>query len=347
MPTTRGGSHGRGLAAAAAAAAACCATFSLSSPSARGNPLPGEPLRDVDVVQVRYRAPPPCPGDDALAAAVRDRAPMARLRLMPRSMPASVAPVPNAPGPHPASARVLDFTITASEGGYLGTLVLHRGDQVSSRQLSAHRCDDLVAALALVGALAIERDPSAASAPSMAAPRPAPPASDTRWTARMAGGGGLAFGTGPGAMWLAGLEGQLGLAGLGHLGLAASFGRDRDELEDGAVQFTWASARASACWTPFERRGFEGDACGHFEVGGLRARGMEIVNAAESDRLWLAAGVFAGLRHDMTSGIFGELQLGASLPVVRDRFYFQPNVLIHQASPVTTWLTVGAGYRFR
>ena len=139
---------------------------------------------------------------------------------------------------------------------------------------------------------------------------------------------------------------ELGIADVGHLGLAASFGRDGDTLDAGGVDFTWLSARASVCWSPRRFGAYEPDACGHFEAGGLRASGRDVVNASDVNRPWLAVGGHAALRRYAASGVFGELSLGASVPLIRDRFYFQPNVLIHDGSPVTPWLSAGVGYRF-
>jgi hypothetical protein len=44
--------------------------------------------------------------------------------------------------------------------------------------------------------------------------------------------------------------------------------------------------------------------------------------------------------------MFAHLQLGASLPLVRDRYLFAPNVSIHETPGITGWLVVGVGMRF-
>ena len=41
-----------------------------------------------------------------------------------------------------------------------------------------------------------------------------------------------------------------------------------------------------------------------------------------------------------------QAQIGASLPLVRDRYLFAPDVELHQTPAVTGWLVVGAGLRF-
>src|SRR5262245_22102344 len=91
-------------------------------------------------VELRYTAPGECPTRDAVVALVRERTPAVEV--------ATGAP------------RVFAITITASADGFAGSLVV---DGSADKQLTATRCDDLVSALALVTALAI--DPLASTAP--------------------------------------------------------------------------------------------------------------------------------------------------------------------------------------
>jgi hypothetical protein len=91
----------------------------------------------------------------------------------------------------------------------------------------------------------------------------------------------------------------------------------------------------------------EASACGHVEVGLVRATGSNIVNGRGLTRLWLASGVHVGVRWPTGTRLFGQLELGASVPFLRDRYIFNPNMTIHETEIVTTWVSLGIGMRFQ
>jgi hypothetical protein len=264
-----------------------------------------------------YGAPAACPDAAAFAAAVHERAPRA---LLDEDAP-----------------RTFTIAIAASAAGFTGALTA--SDASEPRVLAAARCDDLVAALALITALAI--DPSA-----LADPPPAPPAPiAARWAADALVGIDLALGVAPDPLIAAALGARLRRRDLGHLDLTILAARDTTRTAAGTAQVTWLTARLSACWTA-PARSIALDACGDAEAGLLSAAGHDVVRAQDLRRPWLALGGHGAIRWPATARIFGELDVGAAIPLIRDRFYFYPNVLIHQASVVTPWLAVGAGVRF-
>jgi hypothetical protein len=289
------------------------------------------PARADAPARLLYSAPVGCPDAGSFASAVRERAPRAQLSV-------------DAP-------RTFTVTITAADDGFAGTLATP--DAGAPRALAASRCDDLAAALALVTALAI--DPSSADAPiaplaAVSAP-PAPPPPPPRGVALPRYGlaafvapeidGGIA----PDALPAASVEARLLRRGLGHLDLGGALGRDTGETAAGAARFTWMVARISACWTAIEAR-VAVDACGDAEGGALEAEGVNVVRAQDLRRLWVSAGVHAAARVDVTASIFAELRVGASAPLTRDRFYFTPDVFVHEATALTPWIGVGVGARF-
>jgi hypothetical protein len=95
-----------------------------------------------------------------------------------------------------------------------------------------------------------------------------------------------------------------------------------------------------------EHRAVELAACGHLELGVVRAVGDEIINSRDLTRLWSAAGLHGEVRWPARSRGFGQLQLGMSVPLIRDRYRFKPGVLIHETAVVTAWAGVGVGIRF-
>ncbi len=271
-------------------------------------------------VELRYTAPAECPGRSAVEAAIRERMP-------------SVAFASGAP-------RVFAITITTTLDGFSGTLVAAEG---SDKRLAAHSCDDLVSALALVTAIAIDPSAAIAPAPPPPAPHPAPPPppAPSPWAYDAAVGATVDSGITPDALFALALDGRARWHRYaGELGLL--LGRDSTSQQDATATFTWLAARPSGCWLALEAP-VEVAACGHVEVGLVRAGGGMIVNQRDLTRLWLAAGAHATARYPLTARIFGQLQLGASLPFVRDRYIFAPNVQIHETAAITGWLAIGVG----
>jgi hypothetical protein len=279
-------------------------------------------------VHLVYQAPDGCPDQAAFEASVRERAAGAVL--------AADAP------------RTFTIAVTPTPDGFTGTLTT---PDARTSHVDATRCDDLVLALAFMTALAIEPGGSAPPAPPPPTP-PAPPPPPApvdrgapRWHVAAMIAPELDLGVTPRTLPAGSLEGRYARAGLGHADLGVVLGRDTASTKVGDARFTWLIARASACWTPLDHA-FEVDACVHLEGGMLEAQGVDVIRAQDLRRSWFAAGVHAGARWNLGASIFAELRAGASVPFVRDRFYFVPNVFIHEAAAITPWVGLGVGYRF-
>jgi hypothetical protein len=296
----------------------------------------GEPTREV--VELRYEAPAACPQRDAFAIAVLDRAPGASLVT----------------DPAPAR-RVFAISIAgdATGTGYLGTLAVTGS---ATRSLSAPSCDEVVSALALIAALAIDPEATAPPPPTPqpavsigdTPPRPPPPPAPGRDGWQIVAIGGATVDVTPGAMPIAGVEGRRSRRGLGHVGAGVLAGRDAEQLDVGTARFTWVVGRLSACWVWRQAASgaIESDLCGYAIGGTLAARGEDIVGAQGATRAWFAAGADIGVRWSPIARTFVELRGGVTIPLVRDLFYFNPDVMVHRAGPVTPWMVVGAGVRF-
>jgi len=282
------------------------------------------PVRaDEEVVELRYVAPEGCPAREVVEAAIRARTPNVRLAAQARRV----------------FAITIEATNEATNDGFRGTLVV---DRVADKELSAPRCDDLATALALVTALAI--DPTASALPRTPPP-PAGAVGVRAWSLDAGIGGMVEAGVSPEAMFAGVVEARARLRRRYQLGLAAIAGRDSTARDGAKAQLTWLATRLGACrlWL---RWGITAGACGQLEVGAVRASGERIVNQRDLWRLWLAAGVHGSAQISLGPRIFGQLQVGASLPFVRDRYLFAPNVEIHDTPSVTGWLILGVGVQF-
>jgi hypothetical protein len=275
---------------------------------------------DQEVVELRYVAPPECPSRASFEAEILERTPNVRL----------AAP----------AQRVFEVTMEATPDGFRGTLVV---DRIADKELSAPRCEDLTSALALVTALAI--DPTASVAPRAPPPPSEPARRSFAWSFEVDLDAMVEAGVGPGALFAAAIEARLTLRNSYAFELAAIVGRDSTEQDDATARFTWLAARPGACLRGLVER-VTLDACGHVEVGAVRANGAMIINERDLTRLWLAAGLHGNARVPLGSRGFGLLQVGTSLPLVRDRYIFAPNVAVHETPGLTGWLVVGIGLRF-
>lgn len=275
-----------------------------------------------EVVELHYAAPASCPSLGAVESAILERTSNVRFAT-------------------PAH-RVFVITIRDTGDGFRGTLEI---DQAADKELAAQHCEDLANAFALVTALAI--DPAATVLPRPESPRPPPPPAISEVGPVEADLDAMIdAGVGPVAMFAAVVEARMRWRGDYQLELAAIAGRDAKAEDGGEARFTWLAARPAMCrrWT---WRATAIGGCGHAEVGAVRASGDRIVNQRDLTRLWLAAGAHTSLRVSLYQNIFLQLQLGASLPLVRDRYLFAPNVAIHETPVVTGWLVLGVGMQFR
>lgn len=314
---------------ACAFAFAVALALAVAVTGAGAGPARAEPERAEEVVELRYAAPPGCPTRDAAVELIRERTPAVRF--------AAGAP------------RVFEVRVTAGEHGYTGALVV---DDVADKQLTARRCDDLVTALALVIALAI--DPTAAVAPrveAVAAPPPPPPPPPSprrppparRLDAALAGV--LGVGHTPDLFLAGGVAARAAWPAVAAE-LAIVAGRDSTREDGARAAFTRIVARPAACRLRAGGR-LEVGGCGHAEVGLVRATGDDIINSRGLNRLWVAVGAHGTLRWPVSpSRGFAQLQLGLTVPITRDRYRFMPGILIHETPPLTGWLGAGVGLRF-
>jgi hypothetical protein len=275
-------------------------------------------------VHLAYDAPADCAARAVLEEAVAARAPAVQFT------------------PPARSARVFAVVITRTDAGYQGSLAVDGAGGTGSRELAAARCDDLVEALALVIALAI--DPAALSSPAPAPVAPPPPAAPSRWGGAAVIGAGTAGGVIPSPAPALAAEARLIRRGLGHAGLGLVAGSSERSTVDGDAAFRWLSGRGSLCWQWLDRR-IESDACAHLDVGGITAEGSGVARAQQATRTWLAPGAHVAARWS-PGWLLIEAQAGVAAPILRDHYRFAPGMTIHRTWAATPWVLIGTGVRF-
>jgi hypothetical protein len=299
---------------------------------------------DVERVRLDYAAPPECPDRAAFVAQVGERTAALELDEGGDAEGASLSS-------DDRRERRFAVTITAVDDGFTGVLVV---DDVADKQLAARRCDDLVAALALVTALAIDPEGRAVPRGEVAAL----PARRRRPVQAIAGGL-VERGVAPAPLLAASVQLRIDQPAIERssrtepprgrrwrLGAAMALvvGRDTSEVEGGGrARFTYVVARPSGC--VLQELRVELAACANASIGVIRVAAEEIVNARALDRLWLSAGAGVLVRWPTRSRGFAQLELGASAPILRDRYRFNPGLVVHETPVVTGWLGVGVGVR--
>ncbi len=319
-------------------------------------------LADVAPARVVYVAPAECPGVEAFLDAVRAQTPNAR-----------------APG-EDEPARTLAVHVDRDQGQLRGRLTIDELDgRKSVREVSGKTCEEVVSAIALVTALAIDAGPDAiveappappatTARPGPTAPPPAPAQRDppapvapaapvapitstTRWEFGVQSG---AFGAvAPNIAW-GGLV-FLEMSEWNQPGFAYSFRAALTIAQSptfdsggGDVSFQWTAVRLSGCPLALLVGPITARPCVGLDAGSLLGRGTDLPTPLQATRAWVAA-TFEGRAALLTAGRFViEAGGGLTVPLIRDTFVFQsPARIIHQVPQVGGFGTAGVGVTFQ
>lgn len=298
-------------------------------------------------VALSYEAPSTCPDVEAFVRQLSARVP--RLVVV-------------ATGP---SDVILRVRIDEGGRGFRGTLGSEaRGGEKGERVLEASTCEEIATALALVAAMTCERArrPRAAE-PAKDTPEPAPaelavappppPVVDTpppagsrvAWSAGVGGGALLGVTTQP--LWVAPVFVDAVLPPAGLLAPAARLAfvhTARDVEGEAAAAVTFDVGRLDLCPVAALRGPARLELCARGEAGALRVRGL-VEPSRPTTRPWLAAALVSRARFSLVSRVFADLEVAAELPIVRDRFFVQPNATVFTPALLGASLAASVGVR--
>jgi len=309
----------------------------------------------AESAHVAYDAPSGCPTGEQFVAEVQARTARVAVVLDPGVAPLRLA-----------------VSISVADGATSGRLQIDAGDGETVRTVAGDTCGEVVSALVLVAALAI--DPNAttmASPPAAPEPPPSPPPlpaqgalppRDTRHlpdgsrergrARRGAVGAGVAMvgGIAPavliGASAAVGITMRLGpLSPVLRAGFAEASGGARGTSAPTA-SFTWNSATLEGCPHRFELSVLSLEPCVRFEAGAVDAAGSNVVPTREVTRAWLAAGAVGRAEWTIAAPVFVELEAGARAPLVRVRYIFEPDSEYYRAPAVAGFASAGIGVHF-
>jgi hypothetical protein len=239
-------------------------------------------------------------------------------------------------------------------GTFRGKLAIDGG---SPRVLEASECAELVSALGLIAALAIDPQaktdplPLPADPPPSPPPPPAllaatPPAAPARvdpprppaapsprlWRWGLGGVGGVAFGHVSGAAGGGGVFVELRRNGRQILAPAFRVGAERTAPHTAAgdlasARFTWTHGRVEVCpiaWSPHMR--IRVLPCAGMQIGAIEARDSTASSPKTAVRLWLAPVTAARFEGVMVADrLWLEIEGGAAWIATRDRFAVGPD----------------------
>jgi hypothetical protein len=128
-----------------------------------------------------------------------------------------------------------------------------------------------------------------------------------------------------------------------------SFARiDSGTLTSGSAttDLVWTTGRLDAC--PVTVRGtiFGFEPCVRFTAGAIDGSGSNITSAQTVSRPWADVGLVARARATILDVFFVEVEVSASATLTRDRFYFEPDRTVSQASLFTGGAGLGLGAFF-
>lgn len=311
--------------------------------------------------RLAYDAPAECPPSDDLVQRIRSYS--RRVRL----------------GGGQETATALSVTVTAHTGGFTGVLDARRPGEASFvRSVPAPDCEQSIAAIALIAAIAIDPEasleaagPARAEAPPSPEPQPAPEVpppppmaapGDTRPERSPPGRAkrplGWSLGARAGAtsaiapQWIpdvgAVLAYEANPAGWFALraSLSALYGFSGTVPEpSGSARYDRAGARLSAC--PLELPEISVVSlrpCADAEIGRLHAQGIAVPNSTERSLLWAAVGASVRADRMVAPWLTVGIQAGALFPLIRDGFYFDPGRdIVHRVEQVAAQFALELG----
>ena len=309
---------------------------------------------DAIPIRVNYDAPAVCPNQDAFYESVRARTDRVR----------------KAQGNEP---RVdVNVRVTHSDRSYHGEMreVVNQSE-TSARSVDGETCKEVTEALAFTVALSFDPDAHAPLPAEATPPPPTPkPQPSTTVTAPV-----QVPPQPPSTTASVPLQLEVGLSVLGTVVETAGFAtggalsvmllRQASPRTSRAVQLSLLFASTGLLTAPDDHRTrfgalvldacpfrhhaarWELSPCALASVGFLELTGRGVAEPATVDRAWWSAGIDLQIAFLLGKGVVFESALGATVPLVRHRYYAtSPDQVITETPAVSPLLRLGLGYRF-
>jgi len=263
-------------------------------------------------VHVAYAAPAGCSSRAVFVHELMSRT--SRVRLVEDTQPAAIFAVD-----------------LADRGAHIrGELRLIEPDgSETTRVVDGASCEEVVPALALIAAVLVDPESlTRATTPAPAAPMPP----SWRFVPSLAAGAALATAVGPGLAlgpWLElGLEVEQNGRRGPSIALAVEYLKNPTQSTTaGNADFSTTLGRLSVCPLRWPRTGPAfGSLCGAFEAGAVHAAGSHTLGEHSYSVLWLAVDPAVAFAYRPVSWLSAGLDGLLVFPLLRDTYYFGPNV---------------------
>jgi hypothetical protein len=302
------------------------------------------PIASPTHVALGYDAPAECPDAAAFVRRVKAREPRFE--------------------PVPESSRGWEVLLIATDSGVVGKLTTTDASGArATRSVEGATCEEVVGALVLVAALALDAGPPAASSPSAAEPAELPPAlppNEAPVSAprsrplpfRLASdlGGLVTSAVAPNPLFgfAARLDGEWGSGWLSpavRLGVAWAASTTAD-VTGGSARFTWTAATIDACPVRWNAGAFHAAPCVRLDAGALRGMGY-IAHPSSATTAWVDLGLVAEAQWVFARPVYATLDAGLLTPLTRVRYHFDnPDSTVHTATAVEGTAGLGLGMYF-
>jgi hypothetical protein len=259
-----------------------------------------------------------------------------------------------------AAERATEFRVGVERDGtsLAGHLtVVDLDGSTIERRVPGATCDEVVSAMALIAAVLV--DPNA-SLPRTAEPRspavePVPRAEPERDRLRFGGGALVALEGAVAPSTAVGLAVELALSWdtqstLSPL-VALSFARtltSTAETSSGVASFRWTAARISGCPVRFPATGpLALRPCALLDLGAIDAMGEQTERPDSALSAWVATGGALRAEGQPIDELSLVLEGGMVVPLIRDRFYFDPGITAFEVPDLGAMARLGVVTRFR
>jgi hypothetical protein len=114
----------------------------------------------------------------------------------------------------------------------------------------------------------------------------------------------------------------------------------------GGAYFTWTAGSLDLCPVSLSTWRVRVWPCARAEAGVLAATGAETTPVRSDSRPWMTLGLVARARVTVVGALFVELEGGAFAPLVRDRFFVEPDTTVERVPAVAAAGAAGGGVTF-
>lgn len=214
--------------------------------------------------------------------------------------------------------------------------------EVADAQAASAPLPDVVDSDAFVSPPAIDATPERAPPVAVEQPRDAAPveSGERAWSVSLGADAQLVSDVSPNLALAVPIWVELARSVGAHFSIASRL-RFARASSSSTGSFTWTVGGLDLCPLVWSARPLRADLCARVHAGSLDAFGVGVVPSRDVTRPWVSLGPVASMSLYALGPAFLHLEGALDLPLVRDRFFVEPNDTVFSA-PIVGW-TAGLG----